>query len=189
MQVEAPASFLHHAAGVGLPGWYACRTRSRAEKKVDRLLGGSGVPSYLPLIEQRRQWSDRKKTVQFPLFPGYVFARFALSHLDEIVRIPGVVEIVRMGGRPVPVHEHELESIRVMVNGPNELEVEPSDGPHLVAGQLVEVVTGPFRGVRGILVEARGEPRVVVRVHAMRQAVSVEVGRSSVRPLSDSELY
>jgi len=56
--------------------WYACRTRARAEKRAARLLSGNGVESYLPPIERQRQWADRKKRVAFPLFPGYVFARF-----------------------------------------------------------------------------------------------------------------
>src|SRR5919106_1118733 len=97
--------------------WYACRTRARAEKKVDRLLTAAGVTSYVPLIERVRTWSDRSKRVAFPLFPGYVFARSALASLPEIVRIPNLIEIVRVNGAPTPIREAEIESIRSLVHG------------------------------------------------------------------------
>ena len=83
--------------------WYVCRTRARAEKQVERLLVRSGVECYLPLIEQERQWVDRRKLVAFPLFPGYVFAQFTLCQIHEILRTPGVVTILRTNGYPSPM--------------------------------------------------------------------------------------
>ena len=61
------------------PHWYACRTKARAEKKVAEVLERHSVECYLPLVERERQWADRTKRVQFPMFPGYVFARFRLD--------------------------------------------------------------------------------------------------------------
>src|SRR5207247_9430806 len=83
-------------------GWYACRTRPRAEKQVGRLLRLRRVESYVPLLEQVRQWTDRKKRVGFPLFPGYVFARFSLAMVHEVLRTPGIVTIVRNHAGPAP---------------------------------------------------------------------------------------
>src|SRR2546426_5192770 len=74
--------------------WYACRTRPRAEKQAGRLLRLRGVESYVPLFEQVQQWTDRKKRVGFPLFPGYVFARFSAARVHEVLRTPGVVTII-----------------------------------------------------------------------------------------------
>lgn len=165
------------------PHWYACRTRARAEKKVDHLLRGRGIDSYTPLLERTRQWSDREKRVSFPLFPGYVFARFSLTRLFEIVQTPGLVNVVRVNGYPTPVRESELESIRALVEGSSLSGVEPSVCDPLHHGQQVEVIEGPFRGLSGIFVEVRGKARVVVQITAIRQAVSVEIDRRLVRPL------
>ena len=75
--------------------WYACRTRSRAEKQVERRLMGAGFDAYLPVLKRERQWADRKKRVDFPLFPGYVFARFELSQVHEIQATPDETETDR----------------------------------------------------------------------------------------------
>jgi transcription antitermination factor NusG len=164
--------------------WYACRTRARAEKKVDRLLTGAGVTSYVPLVERTRQWSDRSKRVTFPLFPGYVFARFSLSSLSEIVRTPNLIEVVRTNGSPTPVRETEIESIRALILGAHRIGEEPSAHDYLVRGQEVRVTEGPFAGLRGILTEVRGKSRIVVRLEAIRQAVSVEMASRFVSPVT-----
>ncbi|MGH7566630.1 MAG: UpxY family transcription antiterminator [Gemmatimonadota bacterium] len=164
--------------------WYACRTRARAEKKVDRLLTMAGVTSYVPLIERLRKWSDRSKQVTFPLFPGYVFARFSLTTLPEIVRTPNLIEVVRVNGSPTPIREEEIESIRTLVHGVSGIGEEPSAHDYLVRGQEVRVIQGPFEGLRGILTEVRGKTRIVVRLEAIRQAVSVEMANRFVLPVT-----
>ena len=159
----------------GTARWYACHTRSRAEKQVSRLLAGRGVEAYLPLIEQVRQWADRKKRVSFPLFPGYVFARFDLRMMYDVLSTPGVVTIVRANGYPTPLRDEEIESVRVLVAGVNVDGAVPEPVEYLDVGQEVIVAEGPFNGMRGVLVEQRGRTRVVVRLSALHQAVSVEV--------------
>lgn len=158
------------------PLWYACRTRARAEKHVDALLGRAGLETFLPLIERERSWSDRTKRVQFPLFPGYTFARFDLGQVAEVVRTRGLVEVV---GRPspVPVRDEELEAVRRCVEGVRESDQEPELVDLLEPGTPVRVVDGPFRGMRGSLVEVRGRRRVVVQLSAIRMAAGVEVER------------
>lgn len=168
----------------GTPRWYACRTRSRAEKQVSRLLASQGVESYLPLIEQLRQWADRRKRVAFPLFSGYVFARFDLRAMLDVLSTPGVVSIVRVNGYPTPLRDEEIESVRVLVAGVNvgDAVPEPVDCP--AVGHEVVVTEGPFSGMQGVLVEQRGRSRVTVRISALRQAVSVELPQDILRPAS-----
>ena len=161
--------------------WHACRTRPRAEKQVDRLLRLRGVEAYLPLLEQVRQWADRKKRVAFPLFPGYVFARFSVGMIHEVLRTPGVVTIIRRDGSPAPVRSDELESIRILVACVNASGAPPEPVEFLEAGQEVIVAHGPFSGIRGVLVQERGRSRVVVRLTALRRALSVELRRDIVR--------
>ena len=156
------------------------RQRARSEKKVDRLLNAAGVTSYLPLIGRLRQWSDRSKHVSFPLFPGYVFARFPLAVLPDIVRTPNLIEVVKVNGSPTPIREVEIDSIRALVLGVERIGEEPAPHEYLVRGQHVRVIQGPFEGLRGILTEVRGNTRIVVRLEAIRQAVSVEMSRRDV---------
>lgn len=165
-----------------VPRWYACRTRARAEKQVDRLLLGFGFQSYLPLVLLERQWADRKKRVAFPLFPGYVFARFALTRMHEILRTPGVVTVVRVNGYPTAIREEEIESVRRLVEGVNQTGIMPSPSDYLEEGEEVVVTDGPFKGMYGVLLEIKGRTSVVVRLSAIRQAVRVTIDRRLVRP-------
>ncbi len=163
------------------PRWYACRTRARAEKRAARLLAGNGVESYLPVIEQLRQWSDRKKRVAFPLFPGYVFVRFDLRKTYEVLNTPGIVTIVRANGYPTPVRDEELESVRILVTGVNAGQGTPGPVETVTVGQEVIATEGVFAGMRGVLLEERGRTRVVVRLSVLCQAVSVELPRRVLR--------
>ncbi len=142
---------------------------------MDRLLTEAGVESYLPLVERERQWADRKKRVQFPLFPGYTFARFSLSELLRVVRTPGLVMVLSEKGRPAPVREEELEAVRRLVAGVCETGETPEPVEWWEAGTPVRVQAGPFRGMRGYLLEARKRRRVSVRLSALRMALSVEL--------------
>jgi transcriptional antiterminator NusG len=164
--------------------WYACRTRARAEKQADRLLRLHGVESYLPLLEEIRQWTDRRKRVWFPLFAGYVFVRFSPGMVHDVLRTPGVVSIIRNEGSPAPVRDEELDSIRILVAGVNVggPSVEPAE--FLQPGQDVIVSEGPFGGIRGVLVEDRGRARVVVRLSALRRALSVQLPREILRAVA-----
>ena len=162
--------------------WYACRTRARAEKQVERLLARSGVECYLPLIEQERQWVDRRKLVAFPLFPGYVFAQFTLCQIHEILRTPGVVTILRTNGYPSPMRDEEIDSLRLLMEGVSQTGVVPSPADYLETGQEVVVTDGPFRGMRGVLLETRGRTRVAVGLSTIRQAISINLNRAVLQP-------
>jgi len=161
--------------------WHACQTRPRAEKQVDRMLKLCGVQAYLPLLAQTRQWTDRKKLVDFPLFPGYVFARFGPEQIHQVLLTPGVVTIVRSGGAPVPVREEDLESVRIVLACAKAGLPPPEPAEFVELGQEVLVREGPFSGVRGVVTEDRGRTRVVVRLCALKRALSVELPRGMLR--------
>ncbi|MDH5805860.1 MAG: UpxY family transcription antiterminator [Gemmatimonadota bacterium] len=162
--------------------WYACRTKSRAEKRVAERLVLEGIESYLPLVLVERQWSDRKTRVPFPLFSGYVFARFELTQVHEILKTPGVSTIIRTGNKPSPVRDQEIESVRIMVEAANQVGVLPTPADDLVLGDDVIVVDGPFKGVVGTLIQARKKTKVLVRLTTIRQGVSVEIDRRHLKP-------
>jgi len=166
------------------PRWYACRTRARAEKRVNAALSDRAIEAYLPLVTQTRQWSDRKKRVAFPLFPGYAFARFALDGIHRVLSVPGVVTVVQVNGYPTPLRDDELESIKILATAVNDghgfpESVEPESYPEV--GEEVVVRDGAFAGMRGGLLQQRGATRVAVRLSALRQAVSVELPQSLLR--------
>ncbi len=180
-RMPAPEKSVFVHPGSQAPVWYACRTRARAEKQVDRLLRRVGIETFTPLVHREREWVDRKKRVSFPMFPGYTFARFSGAEYLDVLRTPGVVHVVGAAGRLTPLRFEEIESVRRLEAGLQETGQIPKPVDFLVPGIPIEVDRGPFRGMRGILLESRGSARVAIRLGAVRAAVSVVLERSNIR--------
>jgi transcription termination/antitermination protein NusG len=158
--------------------WFAIWTRSRHEQVVRDQLLRKQVDVFLPTITRWSRWKDRKKKVDWPLFPGYCFARFDPGDPLTVLKCTGVVNIVSFEGRPAPIPDIEIDSIRVLVA--SDLQFDPC--PLIHEGQLVEVVHGPLKGVVGRLMRKDiHRARLVLSVDLIGQAVSVEVDVSDVR--------
>ncbi len=166
------------------PRWYACYTRARHEKQVESLLAQKGLESYLPTVPRLRQWKDRKKVVAWPLFPSYVFARFTLRHVHDVLVVPGVSTIVRADGRPTPIPDEELANVRRFVNVVAETGVVPDVRPLIQEGDWVRVVDGPFVGVEGRVVERRGRRRVLVGLGAIGQGIEVDIATQLLKVIA-----
>ena len=160
------------------PVWYALRTRSRHEKRVQDQLRARGIEPFLPTIERWSQWKDRRKLVTFPLFPGYCFARFTQRDRLTVLTAQGVVQIVGNPEGPLSVPDAEIESVRRLVT--STLPYDPH--PYLEEGRLVEVIRGPLKGLEGVLVRKGARARFVIRITLIHQAASVELDAHDVRP-------
>ena len=108
------------------PQWFAIWTRSRHEQVVREQLERKHIDAFLPTITRWSRWKDRKKKIDWPLFPGYCFARFDPADALPILKCTGVVNIVSFEGKPAPIPEYELDSIRLLVG--SELQFDPC--PH-----------------------------------------------------------
>ncbi len=166
------------------PRWYACYTRARHEKQVESLLAQKGLESYLPTVPQLRQWKDRKKLVVWPLFPSYVFARFTLRDVHNVLVVPGVSTIVRTDGRPTPIPDEELANMRRFVDMVAETGVVPEVRPLIQEGDWVRIVDGPFLGVEGRVVERRGRRRVLVGLGAIGQGIEVDIATQLLKVIA-----
>jgi transcription antitermination factor NusG len=157
--------------------WYAIWTRSRHEQAVREQLEGKGLDAFLPTITRWSRWKDRKKQIEWPLFPGYCFARFESSERLPVLQCSGVVSIVSFDGEIVSIPEHEIDAIRRLVD--SDLQFDPC--PFIREGMMVEVVHGPLKGVVGRLLRKGTHARLVLSVDLIGQAVSVEVDAADVR--------
>lgn len=134
--------------------WYAIYTKSRNEKKVAELLAAKGYEVYLPLITTRRQWSDRVRKVQVPLFSSYVFLNINYERsYQDIITSPGVVKFVRIGKEVATIRQQQIDYIRQFLT--HEAAIEVVGNTTMELQQEVEIVEGPFRGMKGKLVEHR----------------------------------
>ena len=160
------------------PQWFAVWTRSRHEQMVRDQLERKHFDAFLPTITRWSRWKDRKKKVDWPLFPGYCFVRFDPADTLPILKTTGVVNIVSFEGKPAPIPEYELDSIRVLVG--SDLQFDPC--PMIHEGMMVEVAYGPLRGVIGRLMRKDAQrARLILSVNLIGQAVSVEVDAADVK--------
>src|SRR5689334_11204593 len=159
--------------------WYALHVKPRFEKYVTGQLVGKGYDTFLPSYSTKRKWSDRVKTLELPLFPGYVFCRFNVNTRLPILITPGVMAVVGVGKAPAAIDEAEITAIQQVIKSG----LPAQRWPYLNCGEIVRVETGPLEGLTGIVVRIKGFDRLVVSVSLLMRSVSVEIDRASVKPL------
>ncbi len=159
--------------------WFAIWTRSRHEQVVKDQLTRKGVEAFLPTIPKWSRWKDRKKRIDWPLFPGYCFARFAPASALPVLNCVGVVKIVSFDGDLAPIPHLEIEGVRRLVNS----DLQYDSCPLIREGTMVEMVRGPLKGVPGRLVRKGSNQQLILAVEFIGRAVSVSVDAADVRPL------
>ncbi len=178
---EAVAQSAAEIGAVPQSAWYALYTRSRFEKKLLSELTDRSIDVFLPMREVLSRWKDRKKRIWVPLFPGYIF----VNQLDtpanryRVLNLPGAVRFVGHEGHADIIPEAQIESVRRFLEA--SISIDPY--PYIKIGRRVEIIAGPLRGIQGILVQKKGRFRFVLKVDLIRQAVSIEIDASDVRPL------
>lgn len=153
--------------------WFVAHTRSRHEKVVAAQMRGRGIDSYLPLVEEIHRWSDRRKRVQVPLFPGYAFfhARESTETVSQITQIESVVGIVGAGPAGTAIPDEQIEAVQKLVSH----NIPCVNHPFLEVGQRVRIRGGALEGVEGILLACKGETSLVVSVELIQRSLAVRI--------------
>ncbi len=162
--------------------WYVLHTKSRAEKVVNSVLLKKQMTVFLPEITVRSKRKDRKKMLDVPLFPGYLFIQTDLKpdeHLN-ILKTPGVVRLIGNTNGPVPVPETAVGSLRIMIHSGESIVT----GPSYSIGEVVRVKSGAFEGVTGIFQTYKGEDRVIVNIDILGQSASVNVSVEDIEKIT-----
>ena len=159
--------------------WYALQCWLRKESMIAAQLEGQGFECFLPKYKSLRAWSDRKKEVEQPLFPGYLFCRFDYTQRRPVVVTPGVLQVVGCGRTPTPIEDREMEAIQIAVASG----VPGQPWPYLEVGEKVRIHTGKLSGLEGILVNFKGNHRVVLSVTLLQRSVALEVDLAWVAAL------
>ena len=160
--------------------WIVVRSKPRSEKVAHNELVKKNIESYLPLLKERRKWSDRKKWVEFPLFSSYLFARIDIKDSIFVLQTQGVNTIVKFGKQIAIVQNSVIEAIRLAMEGGYQL--EPVE--YFVEGNQVEVIAGPMKGVKGIIVKLKGQHRLIIKIDAIQQALSIQIESKFIRKLN-----
>jgi transcription termination/antitermination protein NusG len=156
--------------------WYAAYVCTHHEQKIVGQFRERGLSCFLPTYRSVRRWKDRRKELEMVLFPGYVFVQIDLCNRLRVLEIPGVVCLVTSNGKPVPVPEGEIESLRSgLASG---MRAEPH--PFLTAGRHVRVKYGPLQGLEGVLLRRKEGFRLVLSLELIQRSVAVEIDEGDV---------
>jgi transcriptional antiterminator NusG len=153
--------------------WYAVQTRARHERVVMQRFQDKGLTAFLPVVTEKRRWSDRWKEVELPLFSCYVFVKIMATNEDRlrVLCTDSVFDFVGATRQGTPIPDEQIEAVQTIVNERLNWETFP----FLKIGQRVRIRSGSLTGVEGILVSRNGKRSVVVSVDAIQRSLAVRV--------------
>jgi transcription antitermination factor NusG len=162
--------------------WHAIYTKSRNEKRVAELLAEQGIEHYLPLIKRVRIWSDRKKTVEMPLFSSYVFVHIDEKEYYSCLNTQGIVKFVSFERKRVAIPEYQIQAIRNYCETGEEFIPNESD---YTIGKRVKVIRGDMKGLEGRLTEILGKQRVKVEIESIQQSLFLQIPLGSLEIIGE----
>lgn len=156
--------------------WQVLYVKSRAEKKVANRLEARGISSFCPLRTEVRQWSDRKKKVQVPYFPSYVFVCLDQRQSVEVLQTPGVVGYMYWLGKPAIIRTEEMEEVVAFFNTQDEREItcKPFE-----IGQRMRIKEGPLKTQRGIVLR-QNKNKVVLQIEQLGVVFIAEISKNRI---------
>lgn len=160
--------------------WYAVYTNPRAEKKVfDRLIN-AGIEAYCPLRRVLKQWSDRRKKIDEPLFRSYVFVKINLQEYEKVRRVNGVVNFVYYLGKPAIIRDYEIENIKIFLSKTSGCEIK------FEANQRVRIKEGVLKDTEGKIVQ-QSKHNLRIEIEQLGLALVAEIKKDFVEPLKGSQ--
>jgi transcriptional antiterminator RfaH len=170
--MEKPAQLKHISMAIVKKSWYVLSTKTRSEKQVYNRLIQSGVEAFLPMYITIRQWSDRRKKVELPLFPSYIFVHITYKQFLVALNTQGVFKYVSFEGLPAIVPQRDIDNLKILLSGHPDLEVSNRD---FRPGQKVKVVFGILKDLTGELVHCGRAKRLLVRIECIDQNLLVKI--------------
>jgi transcription antitermination factor NusG len=161
--------------------WYAIQTLPRHEKKITTELHQKGIQSFLPLVSERHQWSDRRVSINAPLFPGYVFVRITQDQTTRVavLRTIGVRNFVGMRGMGDPIPDNQIDGVRAIVSKG----VPFCSSGFVNVGQRVRVRGGSLEGVEGIVTSVNGDKSLVISVDLIQKSLAIRIAGFTIEPV------
>jgi transcription antitermination factor NusG len=158
--------------------WYVLTTKPKFEKKVNQGLNKVNIISYLPLQKRLRVWNDRKKWVETPLFPSYIFVKIDERERNDVFGVPGIVRYISQCGKASILKEEEMERIERLCSYLGEVEIERRK---IQVGEEVQIISGHFRGMKGFVVSSKGKCRCCISIPGLDSYASIEIDQEEIQ--------
>ena len=160
--------------------WYPIYTRSRAEKSTQQAFEQKGIRTYLPLKKVERQWSDRKKIVEAPLLPSYLFIYISAREYPEVLRTAGFSRFIYFSGAISAIPEKQLADLKLLLASEADLEVSTEV---VAPGDRVLIKAGPLKGILAELVSIKNNKKIVLRLQSIGYSVYINTALSFIERL------
>jgi transcription antitermination factor NusG len=157
--------------------WYALYTKPRWEKKVHKLLSQKNFEAYCPLNKVKRQWTDRIKTIEEPLFRSYVFVKVADAERTEVRFVDGVLNFVYWNGKPAIVKEEEIIELKKFLSEFEDVQVSNID---IKPADEVMLTSGVMMGAKGRVLRVMGPNTVEVRIESLGFLITAKFDKKSL---------
>ncbi len=158
--------------------WNVIYTKSRAEKKVNKLLTEKGIITFLPLVKEVRQWSDRKKKVEIPLISSYVFVKANNKNYLKIIETPGVIKFIKYENRNAIVSNQEINNLRIALNSNyNTIKISKK---YFKKDEMVKINSGYFKGVTGKIISSSNKDKLIINLSELGYSFNIEILKNDV---------
>lgn len=161
--------------------WYVIQTRPRYEKKVDEQIKAKGIETFLPLILTIRKWSDRKKKITIPMFPGYLFVHANEEERQRAIQETiGALRYIFYRNKAAVVSDRELENIQLSLRDPERFKIENTN---VRKGDMVKITGGVFTGMEGVVTEIRGSYKLTINIIELSMSLNIILNSNEVKLL------
>ncbi|MRX45702.1 UpxY family transcription antiterminator [Pedobacter puniceum] len=162
--------------------WYPVYTHPRSEKKTADSLIKRGIQVYLPLQKTLKQWSDRKKWVEEPLFKSYLFVHISNKEYDQVIQTYGVVRFIYFSRQIASIPDKQIQMLQNYLSGQADPEITFEQ---LEKGQKVKIISGKLKGYEAELISWKQQQRVILRLDALGQSLILKISAADVIPVFD----
>ncbi len=131
-----------------------------------------GYTSYLPMVKKMKEWSDRKKMVEEPLFKSYIFIKIRKNQIFDILQMSSIIKNVKFDGEPAVMRQQHIDLIKELIVRKTNFEIRDKE---VFIGKEITVKSGPFKGQKGIIMELRGKKRLLIRLDALDFTLEIEL--------------
>jgi transcription antitermination factor NusG len=150
--------------------WYVFYVKAKHERKAEALLNRDGFTTYLPIVKTLKQWSDRKKSVEEPLFKSYIFVFVVHHQLYDVLQNPSIIKYIRFNDEPATIHQKHIDLIKSLILNKTQFEAST---PSVKVGETIRLKTGPFKGQKGIVKEIRGKKKLLILLESINFTLEI----------------
>ncbi|MFN8115635.1 MAG: UpxY family transcription antiterminator [Bacteroidia bacterium] len=161
--------------------WYAIYVNVKHEKKVIHKLTEKGIEAYAPFVKKMRQWSDRKKMLEFPMLSGYVFVHINEIEKENVLKCAGVFSFVKFNGIEAKIRDTEIDILKSIEESGYDVTTEIED---VKLSDLVEITQGQLKGLRGTIVGIKNINYVQIQLMSLQQNIKVKLPIHIIKPVS-----